>query len=435
MNLRSLILAILLFLLAGGLYTVSSEQIPEDTLNISSARDLVSFVEDAVLYARKVGKDTALEIFHDPDGQFTRGEAYIWAYDFEGINLAHPIHPEFRGQNKLLLTDPDGFPMIEAMRNTALNGSGFVTYRYENPVTGEIESKLSYVKRVDDTWWIASGIYGENITIPDTIPDKVRETLTRRVSEAVEYAAVAGKEKALSTFNDPYGSFTRNGSYIFAFDLKGTTLAMPFHPEKIGVNESDLTDWNGVSVGREKLRIARAGGGFWYYVFDNPDAGFRPDFKVSYIRSVGDDWVIGTGMYLPDVKADFPAGDRDALVARVKEAVMYVKEHGSDAAIREFNDPNGSFSDSMMYIFAFDSNGTLLANPYLPGLVGASRIHDQDMYGANPPGQMIANAENGGGFAYFFFADPADEFAIKLKLAYTEPADDLVVGSGIFVEE
>ena len=113
MNLRSLILALLLFLLAGGFFTASSEQIPEDTPNISSASDLVSFVEDAVVYARREGKDTALETFHDPDGQFTRGEAYIWAYDFDGINLAHPIHPEFRGQNKLLLTDPDGFAMIE----------------------------------------------------------------------------------------------------------------------------------------------------------------------------------------------------------------------------------------------------------------------------------------------------------------------------------
>jgi signal transduction histidine kinase len=196
-----------------------------------------------------------------------------------------------------------------------------------------------------------------------------------------------------------------------------------------------MTDRNGVSIGREKLRIARNGGGFWYYVYDNPDAGSRPDFKVSYFMPAGDDWMIGSGMYLPEVNAGFTDSDRDALVAKVKEAVAFVKEHGRGEAVREFNDPNGTFSDPMMYIFAFDYNGTLLANPFLPGIVGVNRMTDQDPYGSNPPGQMIANAENGGGFAYYFFADPADGYKTTLKLAYTEPADGIVVGSGIFIEK
>lgn len=57
------------------------------------------------------------------------------------------------------------------------------------------------------------------------------------------------------------------------------------------------------------------------------------------------------------------------------EAVHYVYEQGRDAGIREFNDPSGTFSDPEMFIFAFDMNGTLLANPYFPGLVGQNRTN------------------------------------------------------------
>lgn len=431
------------YLLAGVLLLIllaisSTASVPETataTKNISSVADLVSFVEEAVVYAQRVGKDEALKTFADPNGSFIRGESYIWAYDFSGVSLAHPIHPEFVGENRLSATDSQGFQMNLAMRDAALNGSGFVTYQYASPVTGIIGTKVSYVKRVDDTWWLGSGIYGENITIPDTVPSKVRETIQEIVDAAITYAGDVGKEQAIATFNDPAGEFTTNGSYVFAFDMNGTTLAMPFHPDKVGVNETNLTDRNGVSIGREKIRVAREGGGFWYYVFNNPDAGNQPELKVSYIRPVDEDWVVGTGMYLSGVKAEFPAEDRDALVAIVKKAVLFVKEKGKDEAIREFNKPNGSFSDPKMFIFAFDKNGTLLANPYLPGLVGHDRTDDQDPYGAYPPRQLITNAENGGGFAYFFFADPAAGYAIRLKLGYTELADDLVVGAGIFAEK
>lgn len=61
----------------------------------------------------------------------------------------------------------------------------------------------------------------------------------------------------------------------------------------------------------------------------------------------------------------------------------------------EFNDLNGSFSDREMFVFAFDSNGILLANPFLPGLVGQSRLQDRDPYGKYPVKQLIWNAKQG----------------------------------------
>ncbi|MDQ1283509.1 MAG: hypothetical protein QG666_1301, partial [Euryarchaeota archaeon] len=41
----------------------------------------------------------------------------------------------------------------------AMNGSGYYEYRWNNPITNQSEHKVSYVSKVDDTWWLGSGIY------------------------------------------------------------------------------------------------------------------------------------------------------------------------------------------------------------------------------------------------------------------------------------
>ncbi|MCA1916983.1 cache domain-containing protein [Methanospirillum hungatei] len=397
--------------------------------------DLIRFVNEAVVYAQREGKESALIEFSKPNGTFTRGDLYIWAYDFDGINLAHPWHPEYQGNNKLDLADPDGFHMIAAMRDVALNGSGYVWYQYENPVTEKTEPKIAYVKRVDDTWWLASGIYGNDLRVPDDSPESVRKRLIDRVDEAVWYVKEHGEEEALAEFNDPSGPFARNESYIFAFDMNGTTRAMPFHQDRIGRNERDLTDENGVAIGAEKIMVAENGGGFFYYVFHNPAADNTPEFKISYVKPASSSLVVGTGTYLLDVPVAFPEEKREKMKMKVGDAVYYVHDQGKDAAIREFNDPNGTFSDPEMFIFAFDINGTLLANPYLPGLVGQNRLNDRDPYGKYPVQHLISNGEHGGGYTYYFFADPHSDYKIRLKLGYTEKTEDgLIIGAGIFPE-
>jgi signal transduction histidine kinase len=36
---------------------------------------------------------------------------------------------------------------------------GWLDYMWENPQTGRVEPKVGYVMKVDDTWWLGSGIY------------------------------------------------------------------------------------------------------------------------------------------------------------------------------------------------------------------------------------------------------------------------------------
>ena len=393
--------------------------------------ELVEYVDDAYVYYQRVGKAQALREFNDQNGSFARGEVYIWAFDFNGTCLANSAHPDWVGQDRLNVTDDTGFRRIMAMRDAALGGGGFVTYRIENPVTGATEQKLSYVKRADDTWWFGSGIYGGNQTVPDDSPAMVRQDLAAKVDDAVRFAQQNGRGAALATFNNASGPFAAGGTYIFAFDMNGTTLAMPFEPDRIGRNERALTDSNGIAIGERKIALAEQGGGFFYYVFTDPSSG-KPAFKVSCVKPVDSGWAVGAGRYLPGVPAGFAPDQRDAMVARVNEAVTYVNANGRENAIRTFNDPAGRFSQPDRYIFAFDRDGTYRASPYFPGIVGTNRMASRDAYGEYHVPYIIANAEQGGGFMYYFSADPADDYRIKLKLTYSTMAgDDLVIGTGI----
>ena len=54
-------------------------------------------------YVQENSTERALE-------EFTRGELYICAYDFNGTTLAHPVNPEKVGVNRLNETGGGGVP-------------------------------------------------------------------------------------------------------------------------------------------------------------------------------------------------------------------------------------------------------------------------------------------------------------------------------------
>lgn len=142
---------------------VSPDETKATPVPSSPARNreqLVEFVENAVKYAQKNEKEKALSTFSDPKGPFIDGELYVYAYDMGGNTLAHPVNPEKIGVNRLLERDAKGGYFIRDLRDAAMNGSGFVNFSYINPVKNRtIERKLGYVMKVDDTWWLGSGIY------------------------------------------------------------------------------------------------------------------------------------------------------------------------------------------------------------------------------------------------------------------------------------
>ena len=61
--------------------------------------DAKDLVKRAAAYVKYQGKDKALAEISKPKGMFDKGELYVFAYDLQGVMLAHPKNPALIGQN------------------------------------------------------------------------------------------------------------------------------------------------------------------------------------------------------------------------------------------------------------------------------------------------------------------------------------------------
>ncbi len=123
--------------------------------------ELVSYVNEALQFAKENGKKESLKVFNDPEVKFARDGRYIFAYDYEGQTLALPYQPELIGTNRIDDQDPNGVYFIRQLID-ARSGNGFLYYIYPDPARNMTQKlKLSYVADVDGTWLLGSGIYAK----------------------------------------------------------------------------------------------------------------------------------------------------------------------------------------------------------------------------------------------------------------------------------
>ncbi|MCE5298132.1 MAG: cache domain-containing protein [Methanoregulaceae archaeon] len=146
--------------------TVTATLAPAANLSADEQR-VLALVTEAVAYAREHGREKALAEFNNPNGSFIRGDMYIFSVDYNGTCLATPALPEWVGTDRLNEVDVNGTLFIQKEIELAHHGGGFITVHFPNPVHGlAIEPKLCYVKDVDGTYWIGSGIYNPgNVTV------------------------------------------------------------------------------------------------------------------------------------------------------------------------------------------------------------------------------------------------------------------------------
>jgi len=260
------------------------------------------------------------------------------------------------------------------------------------------------------------------------------EDLKEYVHNAAEFARNSGKNEAIAEFNDINGSFTDGEKYIFAYNMDGTVIALPFQKALLGEDRSETVDPNGADFINGLVDVAEAGGGSIYYVYTNPAHDYREELKLSYVEPVDENWFVGSGIYVPNVRVNFSADDIEELVLRVKSARQYAQDNEKEAAISEFNDIDSEFAKGSSYIFAYGTDGITLALPHQPELIGTDRLNFTDVYGVPVMKLEITEAENGGGFVYVQYLDP-DYNESRFKLCYVLPVDEnWFVGSGIYTE-
>ncbi|MEN9309364.1 MAG: hypothetical protein RL173_3296 [Fibrobacterota bacterium] len=121
--------------------------------------DATALVNEAAKFLKANGKEKALQEINKPDGKWVKGELYVFAYDFQGVIVAHPKNAKLVGKNMLEVPDVDGKlfrkDIVEAAKS---KGTGWVDYKYKNPETGKIEEKTTFVLKSGDVI-LCCGIY------------------------------------------------------------------------------------------------------------------------------------------------------------------------------------------------------------------------------------------------------------------------------------
>ncbi len=262
----------------------------------STALDIRDYVDNAASYARNTSKSTALSAFNNRTGPFVTGDVYVYALDYNGTALALPFQPELVGTGFLGKKDATGKAYADIEVQLVRSGGGYLLYRYPRPDGNTTDRlKISYVRPVDDTYWVGAGVY----TSEERLIDRgLREFL----GEARQYALANGREKAASEFNDLNGSFIRDDLYVFAYDYNGTVLSWPYRPDQVGLNRLNATDPYGSHHIAGMLAAARNGTGMVDYYSVSPETN-RTELKISLVTDVDGTWFIGSGRYIePDMR-------------------------------------------------------------------------------------------------------------------------------------
>ena len=311
-------------------------QSPETTASeVVDRETLQAFVEGAKAWS---------ETFTDPndfapytialstEGDWKHGNTYLILMQPDGTVLFHANDATANGKSLYETEDARGNKVVQALLAAAAAGGGHVEYYWDDPEqegdgdTAKLAYATSYVSGTTGTAVVLIGGYYQEVSqaslpsldpsimpIPEvTAADVVdRETLKAFVHGAKEIFITAVEQIGLEQFIQQRAIFREEGSpwkkgsvYFFVFSTDGYVL---FHgvDTSLELNTSDLDkeDVNGVKYLREIIRVAKEGGGFVQYNFDDPAVTGDEDTgspKVTYAELFtfrDQDYVFGAGFY------------------------------------------------------------------------------------------------------------------------------------------
>lgn len=137
-----------------------SAALPAFAQERGTADEAKALVEKGIAHIKAVGAEKAYADF-TAGGKWADRDLYIFAYDFNGVNLAFGNKPAMVGKNLFDLKDAGGNPVIKDLANVAkTKGSGWHNYMWSDPITKKVQPKSSYVVRVPGAEaFIGAGIY------------------------------------------------------------------------------------------------------------------------------------------------------------------------------------------------------------------------------------------------------------------------------------
>ena len=113
----------------------------------------------AAEYLKSAGADKAFAEFDAKDNATWHDrDLYVTVQDSSGVMVAHGTSPGLIGKSMLDLRDVDGKPFNREIQ--AIKASGWVEFKWQNPVTKAVEPKQTYEVRVGE-YIVGVGAYSK----------------------------------------------------------------------------------------------------------------------------------------------------------------------------------------------------------------------------------------------------------------------------------
>jgi hypothetical protein len=109
-------------------------------------------------YLKSVGPDKAFPEFDAKDGPWHDRDLYVTVQDSKGVMVAHGTNAGLIGKSMLDLRDVDGKLFNRDIQ--AIKDTGWIDFKWQNPLTKAVEPKTMYEVRVGD-YIVGVGAYAK----------------------------------------------------------------------------------------------------------------------------------------------------------------------------------------------------------------------------------------------------------------------------------
>jgi hypothetical protein len=99
-------------------------------------------------YLKSVGQQQAFAAFNAKDGPWRDRDLYVVVMNDQGVMLVNSTNPGLIGKSLIDLKDVDGKAFEREI--VATKDTGWVSFKWQNPLTKAVEPKTQYEVRVGD---------------------------------------------------------------------------------------------------------------------------------------------------------------------------------------------------------------------------------------------------------------------------------------------
>jgi cytochrome c len=130
--------------------------------------------------------------------------------------------------------------------------------------------------------------------------------------------------------------------------------------------------------------------------------------------------------------ASYAQNNPDEAIAIVDKGLAFIKKNGKDALIKEINAKNPDFVKGELYLYMRAVDGTVVAHPINPRLIGKNMTELPDADGKYFRKEIIEGAKTKGkGWVDYRYNNPVSK-VIEKKSTYYVLSGDVILEAGIY---